>query len=56
MGQVVRPSEEDDGAVAAQDFDEADDANHGSVGFVMEIGADAAGGAATFGMVFAQLE
>lgn len=56
MGQVVRPSEDDDGAVAAQDFDEADDANIGSVGWVMEIGADAAGAAATFGFVFAELE
>ena len=56
MGQVARPSEDDDGAVAAQDFDEADDANLGSVGWVMEIGADAAGAAATFGMVFAEIE
>ena len=56
MGRVVRPSEDDDGAVAAQDFDEADDANHGSVGWVMEIGADAAGAQATFGFGIAQLE
>lgn len=56
MGRVARPSEDDDGAVAAQDFDEADDANHGSVGWVMEIGADAAGAAATYGAVWATLD
>lgn len=56
MGQVVRPSEDDDGAVAAMDYDEAAVADNGPVGFVMEIGADAAGGAATFGFVFAQIE
>lgn len=56
MGQEVRPSEDDDGAVAAQDYDEADDANIGTVGRVLEIGADAAGGAATFGFVDARLE
>ena len=56
MGHPCRPSEDDDGAVADQDFDEADDANHGVVGRVMEIGADAAGAAATFGFVFATIE
>lgn len=56
MGQEVRPSEDDDGAVAAQDYDEADDANVGIVGRVMEIGADAAGGAATYGFIYATLE
>jgi len=56
MGTHVRPSEDDDGAVAAMDFDEADDANHGVVGWCMEIGADAGGGAATFGFVFATIE
>ena len=56
MGQEVRPSEDDDGAVAAQDYDEADVANHGTVGRVLEIGADAAGAAATYGFIDAQLE
>ena len=56
MGQEVRPSEDDDGAVAAMDYDEADDANLGKVGWVMEIGSDAAGGAATYGFVNATLD
>lgn len=56
MGQIVRPSEDDDGAVADLDFDEADDANHGAVGKVMEIGADATGNAATYGFIDARLE
>ena len=56
MANPVRPSEDDDGAVAAMDFDEADVANNGAVGLAMEIGADAAGGAATFGFIFATLE
>ena len=56
MGGMVRPSEDDDGAVAALDFDEAADADHGTVGWVMEIGADAGGANATFGFGIAQLE
>jgi len=56
MGGEVRPSEDDDGAVAAQDYDEAADADHGVVGTVMEIGADATGGAATYGFINAMLE
>lgn len=40
IGQEVRPSEDDDGAVAAQDYDEANDANTGTVGRVVYIGAD----------------
>lgn len=56
MGEEVRPSEDDDGAVAAQVYDEDNDADHGIVGKVLEIGADAAGGAATYGFVDARLE
>lgn len=56
MGKGVRPSEDDDGAVAAMDYDEAAVADSGVVGRVMEIGADAAGDAATYGFVFATLE
>lgn len=56
MGAQVRPSEDDDGAVAALDFDEAAVADNGAVGRVMEIGADAAGGAATYGFIYANLE
>jgi len=56
MGQQVRPSEDDDGAVAAMDYDEATRADLGAVGWVMEIGADAAGGAATYGLIDARLE
>ena len=56
MANPVRPSEDDDGAVAAMDFDEADVANNGVVGRCMEIGSDATGGAGTFGFVFATLE
>ena len=56
MGEEVRPSEDDDGAVALQDYDEAAVADHGIVGKVLEIGADAAGGAATYGFIDARLE
>lgn len=40
IGNKCRPSEDDDGAVAAQDYDEADVANNGSCGWVMDIAAD----------------
>ena len=56
QGEEIRPSEDDDGAVAALDYDEADDADHGRVGRVMDIGADAGGNAATFGFGIAMLE
>lgn len=56
MGEEVRPSEDDDGAVALQDYDEAAVADHGIVGKVLEIGADATGGAATYGFIDARLE
>lgn len=56
MGEEVRPSEDDPGAVACQDYDEADDANHGVVGRVLEIGADAGGLAATYGFIQAMLD
>jgi len=56
MGEEVRPSEDDDGAVAAQVYDEDNDADHGIVGRVLEIGADAAGAAATYGFIDASLE
>jgi len=53
MGYPVRPSEDDDGAVAAL----ADAAHEqGFVGWCEEIGADAAGGAATYGFIHARLE
>lgn len=55
MGMPVRVSEDDDGAVAALDRDEAT-ADQPVVGVAMEIGADAAGGAATYGFVNATLE
>lgn len=55
MGALVRPSEDDDGAVAALDFDEAAVADNGPIGRVMDIGADAAGGAATYGFIYANL-
>ena len=56
MGALVRPSEDDDEAVAALDFDELAVADNGPVGRVMEIGADAAGGEATYGFIYANLE
>lgn len=53
MGYPVRPSEDDDGALAAL----ADAAHEqGFVGWCLEIGADAAGGAATYGFIEARLE
>lgn len=56
MGQPCVPSAEDDGAVQIFDADIATEPNSGLVGWIMEIGADAAGAAATFGFVFATLE
>jgi hypothetical protein len=56
MGEMVRPSEDDDGAVALLDYDEAADADHGPVGRVLEIGADGAGAQATFGSIWAMLD
>lgn len=56
MGQMVTPSAEDDGAVQTFDPDVATEPNAGIVGWVMEIGADAAGGAATYGFVNATLD
>jgi hypothetical protein len=50
IGNALRPSEDDDGAVALLDFDEADDANHGQVGLCMAVGADQ-----TFGAIWAML-
>lgn len=55
MGGMVRASEDDDGAVAAVDRDEAG-RDEPMVGQVMEIGGDAAGGAATYGFINAMLE
>ena len=40
IGQVCRASESDSGAVAWHDFDEADDANAGYIGWVMQVAAD----------------
>ncbi len=56
MGQPCVPSYEDDGAVQMFDPDVATEPNSGVVGWIMEIGADAAGGAATYGFVYANLE
>ncbi len=59
MGQEVRPSEDDAGAVAAMNYDEAVGAtgeDSGKVGRVLEIGSDAAGAAATYGFIEALLE
>jgi len=56
MGMEVRPSEDDDGAVAAQDYEATSLAYLGTVGRVLEIGADAAGGAATYGFIDASLD
>jgi hypothetical protein len=51
IGYDVRLSEDDDGAVAAQDYDEADDANLGTCGRAIEIGSDT-----NYGLVFLMLE
>jgi len=56
MGQPCTPSTEDDGAVQIFDPDVATEPNAGIVGWVMEIGADAGGAAATYGFVNATLE
>jgi hypothetical protein len=56
MGKEVRPSEDDEGAVAALDYNEATVADLGKVGRVMEIGANAGGGAGTYGFIWATLE
>ena len=58
MGQPVCPSVDDDGAVEAYDTDVAADAgvDNALVGLCMEIGADAAGGAATYGFIRAMLD
>ena len=56
MGMLARPSEDDNGAVAAMVYDEDVDADHGPVARVMEIGADAAGANATFGFGIGMLE
>lgn len=58
MGQQVRPSEDDDGAVAAMAHNEGTTTlpDTGDVGWVMEIGADAAGNQATFGFGIAALD
>jgi len=57
MGKMCRPSEDDDGAVADLAFNEGTGTapDTGAVGWVMEIGADAAGAAATYGAVWATL-
>ena len=56
MGQPAVPSTEDDGAVQIFDADIATEPNSGLVGWIREIGADAAGGAATYGFVHATLD
>ena len=59
LGKQVRPSEDDNGAVAALTYDEgtsSGNSDYGPVGWVMDIGADAAGAAATFGFGIATLE
>lgn len=58
LGEHVRPSEDDIGAVAAMAFNEATGAlpDDGIVGRVMDIGADAASGKATYGFGLAMLE
>ncbi len=59
MGQEVRTSEDDAGAVAAMNYDEAVGAtgeDSGKIARVMEIGADAGGAAATYGFINLQLE
>ena len=56
MGQPCVPSAEDDGAVQIFDPDVATEPNAGVVGWIMEIGADAGGAAATYGFVDASLE
>ncbi len=59
MGQEVRSSEDDEGAVAAMNYDEAVGAtgeDSGKIGRVLEIGADATGGAATYGFIEVLLE
>ena len=56
MGEEVRPSEDDDGAVAALVYDEDNDADHGCVGRVLEIGADAEGSTGDTGFIYAMLD
>ena len=56
MGQPATPSTEDAGAVQMFDPDIATEPNAGIVGWVKEIGADATGGAATYGFIDARLE
>ncbi len=59
MGQLARPSEDDDGAVAAMLYNESTggtEGDFGTVARVMEIGADAAGNQATFGFGIALLD
>ncbi len=58
LGEHVRPSEDDIGAVAAMGFNEGTTAlpDDGIVGRVMDIGADAASGKATYGFGLAMLE
>ena len=58
LGEHVRPSEDDDGAVTNMDFNEGTTTlpNDGIVGRVMDIGADATGSQGTFGFGLAMLE
>jgi len=51
IGHAVRRSEDDPGAVALLDFDEADDANVGQIGLCMDIGADG-----SYSLIFLTLE
>jgi len=55
MGQPCVPSTEDDGAVQQFSGDTAAEPDQGLVGWILEIGADAAGAAATYGVVDAFL-
>ncbi len=56
MGHPCVPSTEDDGAVQEFNADTATEPDSGPVGWIQQIGSDAAGAAATFGQVYAQLE
>ncbi len=56
IGQPCTPSHEDDGAVQKYEPARATEADYGQIGWIKQIGADATGGAATYGQVHAQLE
>ena len=51
VGYHVRMSEDDDGGLALQHYDDANDADHGSIGRCLEIGIDG-----DFGLIYLRME